>query len=297
MKRSPSQSPRILVLGARGMLGHMVYRTLHERFPRTTWGTARGGRGWLPFEAVRPERSYAEIRKRLRRIDYVVNCIAILPPPRGEVAVARIPEYLQVNAVLPHVLADFAERDGFRLIHISTDAVFLPDAGVVDERRAPSPVGVYGITKLLGEPRSRHALTFRTSVIGLDSRRHRGLLEWVLAHQAEELRGYVNQVWSGCTTPQFADVCRRIIENNLFDDLRSVSGVRHLAPLGPTTKYDLLRATLSLIRMRFRLRKVAGEPVTRRLRSRFDPIVPPRRLDDALRDLFAAEGRHLGGPK
>ncbi len=55
------------------------------------------------------------------------------------------------NALGPGYLADAAHDAGARLLHVSTDYVFDGQRGWYSEDDVPSPLGVYGQTKLRGE--------------------------------------------------------------------------------------------------------------------------------------------------
>jgi len=75
-----------------------------------------------------------------------------------------------VNALAPGVLAECASRQGARLIHFSTDYVFDgKKREAYSEEDTPSPLGVYGATKLEGERR----------VLGQDARHMVVRVSWV----------------------------------------------------------------------------------------------------------------------
>jgi hypothetical protein len=75
-------------------------------------------------------------------------------------------------------LAAAARSAGARLVHVSTDFVFDGVSGVPYRRTQPTPLGVYGRTKLAGEaqlrPAARSTLIVRTA--------------WVYASQGRQLR-------------------------------------------------------------------------------------------------------------
>ncbi len=64
----------------------------------------------------------------------------------------RPEEALAVNARAPEALAQACETAGARFVHVSTDYVF-DGTGPATEATEPSPLGVYGRTKLEGERR------------------------------------------------------------------------------------------------------------------------------------------------
>jgi dTDP-4-dehydrorhamnose reductase len=89
-----------------------------------------------------------------------------------------------VNALAPAKIAAIFPRAYF--IHISTDAVFGPEAERPDENSPTTPQSVYGATKREGEKllleRSTSNLVVRTTLVGLGGWRYRpSFAEWVLS--------------------------------------------------------------------------------------------------------------------
>lgn len=264
--------PSILVLGAEGMLGRGVYRYLKNLSPNSTWGTSRGVRktysALLKFDAYNAKNDLSLILKKIRKIDYIINCIGILKKYDS------VENLIYVNALFPHKLVSLAEKCHFKLIHVSSDAVFPENAGAVTEKTIPSPSDLYGTSKLLGEPLSPKALTFRTSILGFNPFKHQGLLEWASLNTNHFLEGYGNQKWTGCTVVQYAQLCHRLISQNRFLNFRKRSPVFHFAPLGPLSKYEILRAYLAVAKPKekWRLKTAKGPKITRYLVSKyFDP--------------------------
>lgn len=265
-------NPSILVLGAEGMLGRGVYMYLKNLYPNSTWGTHREVRkpysALLKFDVYNSEDDLSLILKKMRKIDYIINCIGILKKYDS------VENLIYVNAFFPHKLASLAEKYHFKLIHVSSDAVFPENAGAVTENTISSPTDLYGTSKLLGEPFSQNALTFRTSIIGFDPLKHKGLLEWASMSTNHLLKGYTNQRWTGCTVVQYAQLCHRIISQNRFANFRKRSAVFHFAPLGPISKYDILNAYLAVAKPKEKdiLKTAKGKKITRYLTSEyFDP--------------------------
>lgn len=266
-------APKILVLGAKGMLGHVVYRYLKQKFSETVWGTDRSDTNFLFFDGLDPKTSYKNLVRAIGKIDIVVNCIALLKPKTEQVLSSEIiANYKRVNTELPHILERFSERDDFQLIHISTDAVFSPLSGEVYEDSPVSPHGVYEETKYAGETKSDHALTIRTSMIGLDPYHHKGILEWALSQKEGVIDGYANQLWSGCTTLQLAELCFRLSNPKVFSRLRNTTSVIHFAPLGPITKYALIKAVLTVSNSKAHVVSVHGAEVSRIWKSRYSDM-------------------------
>jgi dTDP-4-dehydrorhamnose reductase len=229
--------PRVLVLGATGMLGHKVWQVAHERFQ--AWATTRGG-GEFPglFE---PSRLLTDVRADDQdsivracgeaRPDVIVNCVGIVKqrPAAGD----PVPSLI-VNALLPHRLAALARAMGARLLHISTDCVFAGTRGGYREDDSPDASDLYGRSKLLGEVSGQGCLTLRTSIIGRELSSSSGLLEWFLAQRGGRASGYRQARFSGLTTGALAKVIAELIARD-----PGIDGLYHVAS-EPIAKYDLL---------------------------------------------------------
>lgn len=232
------RTPHVLVLGATGMLGRVVYTSLKGRL-NTVWGTSRQHDKFFYLDAQASEKWLTRIERKVGKIDYVVNCIGLLQSyhPKGREPDRE--EFLSVNTWLPLRLEALASSLDFNLLHVSTNAV-LPMKGKVDELTKPQPETVYGMTKFLGEPVSHNCLTLRSSFIGLDPVEKKGLMELVL--QGGKIQGFTNQKFSGCTTLQFARFVLDIITQQRFSTLRRLSSVLHFNPIQTMSKFRLLTA-------------------------------------------------------
>ncbi len=271
--RKQSNTPRILVLGAKGMLGHVVYRCLKEKFPKTVWGTDRADKHFLFFDGLDSETSYENIVKSIGKLDFIVNCIGLLKPKNERsLSPEIVSHYKKINTELPHVLERFSKRDNFNFIHISTDAVFSPMSGEVYEDNSVSPHGLYEETKYAGETKSDHALTIRTSIVGLDLYLHKGILEWVLSQQEGKILGYANQMWSGCTTLQLAELCFRLTNPKTFSQVRGKTPIVHFVPLKPITKFDLIKTILTVAKSKANVVSVNGAEISRILKSKYSEM-------------------------
>ncbi len=231
---------KVLVLGASGMLGNAVFRLFADSPDLDVRATARSGA------------AVARLREDLRgRVitgvdveqfdslagafatampDVVVNCIGLVK----QLAEADDPlAALPINAMLPHRLARLCAVARARLVHVSTDCVFLGTRGRYLESDVPDAQDLYGRSKLLGEVDYPHAITLRTSIVGHELGSAHGLVGWFLA-QSGEVRGYTRAVFSGLPTVEFATVIRDFV---LPDP--SLHGLYHVAA-SPVAKYDLL---------------------------------------------------------
>jgi dTDP-4-dehydrorhamnose reductase len=230
---------RILVLGGDGMLGHQVFKSLKDRHEVkvTLRQDLRTYQGLALFNL---DNAFAGID--VRRLDSLMEVFADFHPQavingvgivkqRAE-AKAGIPS-LEINALLPHRLAQLCRTAGARLIQMSTDCVFSGKTGSYTEDEPADADDLYGRTKLLGEVADTQCFTIRTSIVGRELARKQGLLEWFLA-QRGTVCGYRKAIFSGFTTFEMSRIMERILLQNPM-----ANGIYHISS-SPISKYDLL---------------------------------------------------------
>ena len=236
---------KVLVLGGGGMLGHKLVHCWRDTFD--TWTTLRGkfsdyGRFGIfdrsktidslsVLDTVALENAIAAVRP-----DVIFNAVGIVKQvPNAKNTVTT----LLINSVLPHQLADIAQRHSARLIQISTDCVFEGTRGMYGEDDRPDATDLYGKSKNLGEVVDANCLTLRTSIIGRELTSAHGLLEWFLSNRGKTVKGYSNAIFSGFPTVVLADII-----SSLITDHRELSGLYHVSS-DPINKFDLLRMVSS----------------------------------------------------
>ena len=232
-------SARLLILGGDGMLGHQLLQHFDNKYVVKVTLRKKFD-DYKIYNLFNRENSIFEVEAsnigNLSKVfsdfepDFVVNCIGVVKQ-RKEASDAI--ESININALLPHQLTLLCEKYAARLIQISTDCVFTGKKGNYAETDVPDALDLYGRTKLLGEIDSRHAITLRTSIIGLELLRKQGLIEWFLS-QAGTINGYARAIYSGFTTAELASIIERI-----FTQHRELSGIWHVSS-NPISKYELL---------------------------------------------------------
>jgi len=233
--------PKILVLGASGMLGHVVLRWFvqHGRYPVA--GSVRSEAALRRLPAALQEHVITGVD--VENLDslmqlfatvqpgVVINCVGLVK----QLAQADEPLLaLPINALLPHRLARLSALVGARLVHVSTDCVFSGRRGHYRETDVPDAEDLYGRSKLLGEVVAAPAITLRTSIIGPELGSAHGLVAWFLA-QNGPVRGYARAIFSGLPTVELA----RLIHDHVIPD-PSLTGLYHVSA-APITKHDLLQ--------------------------------------------------------
>lgn len=221
---------RICVFGGGGMAGHMIKDYLSEITTHEVWYTVRGstyGSRSVSLN-VMDDSTVLHFLNSIRP-DVVINAVGLL----NEDAAARKYQAIYVNTVFPHKLAEYGQKLGYRLIHISTDCVFSGSRGNYTEKDATDGITVYAKTKSLGEVVDQKNITIRTSIIGpVLNAEGQGLFNWFMK-QGEEVLGFRQVFWNGVTTLELAKVIVWVLERN-------VNGLLHLAVSEKISKYALL---------------------------------------------------------
>lgn len=235
------EAKSILVLGAAGMLGHMLVRTLSDshRVVGTT-SHAFGHSGKLTEILPRDRcvdlldvRDFIKVGRTIRdwQPDVVVNCIGLIKHKMDD---DRVLDTVLINSVFPHQLARQCDELKTRLIHFSTDCVFDGNPGVKRLTDTPDATDVYGTTKRLGEVGYGTSLTLRTSFVGRQIVGAEELVEWVISQRSGQITAFKNAIYSGLTTRALSDVVRQIIDRH-----PNLVGLYQVAS-SPITKFDLI---------------------------------------------------------
>lgn len=220
---------KLLVIGATGMAGHLIATYLREKQHEVSTLAHTH-----PFdeETTLIDITHTTALKTYlgtHKFDAVINCVGMLIQAAEKLKAKAV----LVNAYFPHFLEEFYDRTPTRVIHLSTDCVFSGKNGPYTEASFCDGTLFYDRTKTLGELNGKKNLTFRMSIIGPDlSSEGLGLLNWFLL-QKEDIKGYSKVLWNGITTLELA----KAIDCALAQKL---SGLYHLVPSEPITKYDLL---------------------------------------------------------
>lgn len=226
---------KILILGASGMAGHVIYTYFKENMDMNVF-EIYGTKNSNNFNGVDTKLNifdFQSVSDYLDKIkpDFVINCIGMLI--RGS---KDFPDKtIYANSYFPHFLARKASEVSFKLIHISTDCVFSGKTGNYNEISFKDAVDLYGMSKSLGEINDDSNLTIRTSIIGPEVKKEgEGLLHWFLTNKNKSINGYKSNFWSGVTTLELAKFLKWIIGNKNFN------GLLHLTNNNSISKYDLL---------------------------------------------------------
>ena len=279
------KSPKILILGSTGLLGHTVYKYLKNMLKNSVLGTSKDEFDCYNYKRELPHLLIDSNPK------YIINCIGILRNSSSSY------DMLFVNGELPHILFKYSKKYNCNIINVSSDAVFSETSGLVNEDAKPLPDDDYGLSKLSGEVKSHNVLNVRTSLLGFDPIHRRGIFEWLLKNKNKTVSGFTNQLWSGCTTLQLAQFISWVISKNNFQKLRKISHVFHFPPLGVTTKYEILKSFIRVSKQDTRIKKSKGRKITRALITKYANEIEldsyKQNVDDIIREIFIFEQKQI----
>lgn len=256
---------KIAVLGTTGMLGNYVHLFLKA-----------SGYDVLP---VNRDDLNMFVSHFAWKPDIVVNCIGIIKQKTDGVSELEV---IRINTLLPHLLQEACEKNGAKLIHISTDCVF---EGAPNYKRfktetlPPDATDLYGRSKALGEP--SQATVIRTSIVGSENKGKKSLLEWVKSKSNQEVDGYVDHHWNGVTCLQLAKFIEYIIKNDNF-----WHGVRHYTSPHAISKLGLIKCIAHAYNVNVKVNSAyAPQMKDMCLVSNFPAVCIPKSIPEQLDEL------------
>jgi dTDP-4-dehydrorhamnose reductase len=228
---------KILVIGVRGMAGHVVFKSLPKLGNYEVFGIARN--------VIQTDRvfnldvSNTEDLKKIidLQFDVIINCIGILNKDAEDNAHKAI----WFNSYFPHLLESLTKNTKTKVISISTDCVFSGKKGNYTETDFRDGEGFYAMSKAMGEIVNEKDLTIRTSIIGPELNKEGiGLFHWFM-QQKDMVSGYSHAFWSGITTIELAKVIHQAI-------LQDIKGLIIVAGNPKIDKFSLLKLFNTIFR-------------------------------------------------
>jgi dTDP-4-dehydrorhamnose reductase len=234
-KRAKKRIPRILLLGAKGMAGHVANEFLKEN---TSWEIIPLDRSNFEVEDSKNWKDKIIQLNHENQIDHIINFVGILKPQAVKNPILAI----KINSLFPHELANLCLNLKIKLIHISTDCW--------------TDLDIYGRSKRAGELNYPEHLTIRTSIIGPELKSDgSGLFHWFM-NQKGEANGFVNHYWDGITTLELAKRIKHILESS--PELNSTLDLRTKQKV---SKFELLNNINEVFDKGTRINRIETEVV------------------------------------
>ena len=228
---------RIILFGSNGMLGNYVLN-----YFKNDYKIIEINRNLFDCE-LNSFQNLLElcVKYNVNENDIIINCIGLLPHrfksdslKEQNFAGEIIKKFILVNSLFPHQLEKISFKFNCKVIHITSDCVYLGDKGNYNETDDFDLFNTYAITKTSGEP--DQICTIRTSIIGHEKNNKKSLLEWIISQKNKTINGYLNYLWNGLTCLELSKVIENIIKNNKF-----WKGVRHIYSSDYVSKYELCK--------------------------------------------------------
>jgi dTDP-4-dehydrorhamnose reductase len=189
----------ILILGHKGMLGHMLVKYLIDQN--------------CTIQTINYRFPSEEFKNEVLKFngDYIINAIGAIPQKTNSFG---------INYELPIWLDKYANT---KIIHAGTDCEIDNDEYGISKRTASDYIKKF----------STNTKIIKTSIIGPELDSKSSLLEWFL-NSKTDVKGYINAMWSGITTLEWAKQCLNLINN--WDKLEKENIIESTC----LSKYDLL---------------------------------------------------------
>jgi dTDP-4-dehydrorhamnose reductase len=221
---------KVLVIGIKGMAGHLLFQSLPELGGYDVYGIARNIESTDKIYNLDVSNT-EELKKIISlQFDVVINCIGIL----NKDAEDNPHKAIWFNSYFPHLLESLTKDTKTKIISISTDCVFSGKKGGYTEADLRDGEGFYAVSKSLGEVINEKDLTIRTSIIGPELNADGiGLFHWFM-QQRHDVKGYSQAFWSGITTIELAKVIHQAI-------LQEIKGLITVSGKSKIDKYNLIK--------------------------------------------------------
>ena len=247
---------KILVLGANGLLGHLmlnhfscfnnfdVHGTVRKECIKNTLIKNNNlDKSKIHILDLINEKKAINLFKNFK-FDYVINCTSI---NKSKNFTPSEIEFKNIYLEIPRLIFNLSKDNKFKFINISSDGVFSGRKGNYSELDIPDSKDFYGKYKILAEEISNQILTIRTSIIGHQLSSKNSLLEWFI-NSKNNVDGYSKVTYSGLTALEFSKILRLIIE---FP--QNAVGLFNLS--GPViSKYELLNIIKNIYKLDLNIR-------------------------------------------
>jgi dTDP-4-dehydrorhamnose reductase len=227
--------PRVLVIGASGLLGSRVAREfLEANFE--VHGTSRTKQVPIGCAPIKFQFSSNLEAKSVFPLDFdvIVNCAGLT---NVDVCESRPEAAWQLNASIPFWLSNFAIQAGAHFIHISTDHFKSLEDLPRDELTPMYPVNTYGYSKIGGErfigQSNSNTTILRTNFFGLSESRNHSLLDFFVKKitTGESLIGFADVLFSPIGASELAKIIVEISQ-------KKITGLFNAAGMESLTKYE-----------------------------------------------------------
>ena len=233
----------ILVTGASGQLGQSIKNLVKQQ--KISESFIFVNRGQLDLSSNSNIQNYFKTKK----FDLIVNCAAYTAVDKAE---DDHEEADMINHIAVKQIAEIAQNNNIKLIHISTDFVF---DGLKHkpyfESDITSPINIYGKTKLDGENTilsimKFNAIIIRTSWVYSEYGNNFVATILKLTQKNSNLNIVSDQIGSPTYARDLAQVILKIIKSDKFNTLEKESEIYHYSNEGECSWYDFAKEVANI---------------------------------------------------
>ena len=238
---------KVLVLGHKGMLGHMVHKYL----------STKNDCELITTDLRWPSQEFRTFVVNFDG-DYVINCIGAIHQRTND---------FSVNEDLPIWLESGIFNKSFKIIHPGTDCEMDSDEYGSSKRHAAEYILKEGTDTTI----------IKTSIIGPELDTKASLLEWFLNVEDESIDGYSEYYWNGNTTLQWAKICYKIMRDYYRYDTLNIPVSKCIS------KYELLNIMKSIFEKEITINKDSSIKFNKCLQVTHD--MPDENIEAQLKEL------------
>jgi len=254
---------RILVTGKNGQLGRSIHKLVNTDTKIDNNQSSDEfifvGREELDLSN---ESNISHYFSNNDKFDIIINCAAYTAVDKAEQE-AELAN--QINHLAVKQLANIANEQKAKLIHISTDYVFDGESNKPYlETDTPNPINVYGKTKLAGERTLQeimptNAIIIRTSWVYSEYGNNFVKTMLKLGKEREELNVVSDQIGSPTYATDLADVILEIIQNKTFKEAGQVTQTYHYSNEGEISWYEFAKEIFKITKISCKVNSITTE--------------------------------------
>jgi dTDP-4-dehydrorhamnose reductase len=253
---------RILVTGKNGQLGKSIHKVVNSEVETNNNLNSHNfvfvGRKELDLSKESSIENYFNNDK----FDVIINCAAYTAVDKAE---EQQELANQVNHLAVKKLAEVANKQKSKLIHISTDYVFDGESDKpYIETDKTNPINVYGKTKLAGEKAlkkamSTSAIIIRTSWVYSEFSNNFVKTMIRLGKDRDEVSVVSDQIGSPTYATDLAGVILKIIDNKAYQNKEQPTKTYHYSNEGEISWYDFAKEIFKLANIECKVNPIKTE--------------------------------------
>jgi dTDP-4-dehydrorhamnose reductase len=255
---------RILVTGKNGQLGRSIHKVISASSAETNTNQNLNkfvfvGRGELDLSQ---EERIANYFNNNDKFDIIINCAAYTAVDKAEEEQELAN---QVNHTAVKQLAEIANKQKTKLIHISTDYVFDGESDKpYIETDKTSPINVYGKTKLAGEKALQEAMPDNAIIIRASwvySEFGNNFVKTMLrlGKERDGLNIVSDQIGSPTYATDLAEVILAIINNKDYQNEENPTEIYHYSNEGEISWHDFAKEIFKITEIDCKVKPMSTE--------------------------------------